>query len=86
MDTDEANRIVKKFGAKELSKNPSGVRVLLKAREKYRIDLLQPKDPEFGKYWGKKVSADKLFREKNERKAKDMWGEANERKEWEKNR
>ena len=83
MDTNEANRILKKHGAVELSKTAEGRGILAKAAEKYRIDLLQPGHPDFMKYHGAKVIAAKRAQERNEQRSRDMWGQASERRAFE---
>ena len=83
MDSSEANKYLKKHGATELSKSCTGRQIIKKAAEKYRIDLLQPGDPEFLKHYGKKLDMQKLQQEQNERKSRELWGEARERREFE---
>lgn len=83
MNPYQANELIKKHGAKELSKNASGREILKKAAEPHRIDLLQPGQPGFEAHWGKAVKANKLAREQNEQKSKDMWAESKDRREWE---
>lgn len=83
MNPREANELVKKHGAKVLSKSSSGREILKKAAEPYKIDLLQPGDPEFRKYWGKTFDSNKLAREQNERRSKEMWAATEERKDFE---
>lgn len=50
-------RILKEYGAKELSKTREGVRVIERAASKYKKELLQPGHPDFNREWGKDVKA-----------------------------
>jgi len=83
MNTNDANRYLRKYGAEKLSKTHEGRKIIEKAKEKYRIDLLQPGDPEFKKHWGKVFDANKLKREQDERRSKEMWAMTKERQEFE---
>lgn len=79
MDTREANAILKRVGAKELSKSPEGRAIIAKAAEKYRIELLQPllpngkPNPEFERYYRKRLNAQEAVRRQNEGISQEMW-------------
>lgn len=47
--------IIQEYGAVKLSETSAGRVVLENARAKYRVELIQPHEPEFKKYWGKDV-------------------------------
>ena len=47
--------LIQEYGAEKLSQTNEGVKILERAREKYRVELLQPHEPEFQRYWGKDV-------------------------------
>lgn len=83
MNSNEAEREIKKHGAVKLSKSYSGREILKKAGEKYKIDLLQPGQPGFKEHWGHKAMLAQLAREKQEQLSRDMKGALQERKEWE---
>ena len=55
-----------------MSKSSYGREVLEKAREKHKIDLLQPSDPLFKVYYGKKVEARDRLTKLNEGRAREM--------------
>ena len=64
--------IIAKYGVGFLSKSSYGREVLEKAREKHKIDLLQPSDPLFKVYYGKKVEARDRLTKLNEGRAREM--------------
>lgn len=47
------DKVLKEVGVEKLSQSRSGREYLDRLREKHRIDLLQPTDKEFGKYYSK---------------------------------
>ena len=51
----DTERMIREHGAVKLSETSAGRIVLENARAKYRVELLQPHEPEFKKYWGKDV-------------------------------
>lgn len=83
MTPEQAEMIIKQHGAKKLSKSGDGIRVLKKAGEKYKLDLLQPGQPGFKEHWGHRVIEQKLARERQESISRNMKGALQERKEWE---
>ena len=64
-----------KGGVKELKSSLSGRKYLAKLQKKYRVDLLQPSDPEFKKRYGGKLEVQAKQREAKEQQAKDEWQE-----------
>lgn len=46
-------RILKEVGVKKLSESKSGREYLGRLRERFKVDLLQPGDKEFSKYYSK---------------------------------
>ena len=71
-----------KGGVMELKKSPSGRRYLGELQEKYKLDLIQPKDPMFNKVYGDKFKRDKQIREKQEIMAKGEWEEVRVKREY----
>ena len=49
----DGEEVLIKVGAKKLSESRSGREYLDRVRKKHRIDLLQPGDKDFGKYYSK---------------------------------
>lgn len=66
------DKIIQKYGVAELNKSPQGREVLAKAREIHKIDLIQPNDPKFERFYGKEVRAREELKRKNEDKAREM--------------
>jgi len=63
---------------KELIKTQSGRQYLDKMRERYRFDLLQPKDPLFNKVYGNQIKQQNNNNIKQQELAKAEW----EKKNW----
>lgn len=76
--------ILKRYGAKKLSESPSGREYLQKLRKQYEKELLQPGDPRFLQVYGAQIEKQKKEKEKNERIARDMWGERKALEIWKK--
>lgn len=68
--------IIQEYGAKKLSETQEGRRVLENARQKYRVELLQPGDPEFNKYYGKEIARKEKDRRELEAESRRLKGEA----------
>lgn len=72
--------VIARYGVDKLSKSPQGREVLNKAREAHKIDLIQPNDPKFNRFYGKQVE----YREQQKRRNEEIAKEMREKKEWEK--
>ncbi len=73
-------------GVKELLKSSDGRRYLARLQEKYKYDIVQPRDdPElFHKLYDKKIKRNAEIRKQQEADAKDRWEEIRDRKKHEK--
>ena len=49
----EDEKILKEVGVKKLSESRSGREYLSRLKKRFKVDLLQPNDKDFGKYYGK---------------------------------
>lgn len=74
-----------KGGVNELLKSPSGRAHLAELQKRHWKDILQPGDKFFDKVYGDKLRREERLREKNERIARDMRLELEEKKKWKKN-
>lgn len=83
---------IPKEGVKKMVESADGRKYLAKLQEKYKYDILQPKNPDgspnhlFEKVYGNKIKQREEVKSKQESEAKREWHEVKEKKEYEKYR